>query len=80
MGKVIGINSGIVGAAGTAGTVKAAPGAVAGAMQHPEKIAVGSKVTADFASGYFDEGPPPASWSGYWGGVAGKFHKAYNRR
>ncbi|SOB58925.1 conserved protein of unknown function [Pseudodesulfovibrio profundus] len=51
MGKVIGINSGIVGAAGTAGAVKAAPGAVAGAMQHPEKIAVGSRVTADFVTG-----------------------------
>ena len=50
---MIGINSGIVGAAGTAGAAKAAPGAVATAMQHPEKITVGSRVRADFASRAF---------------------------
>ncbi|WP_419785747.1 hypothetical protein [Pseudodesulfovibrio sp.] len=63
MGKVIGINSGIVGAAGAA---KAAPAAAA--MQHPDKSAAGSKAAADFASGWFDPGPPPASVPGYAGG------------
>jgi hypothetical protein len=43
MGKVIGINSGIVGAAGAA---KAAPTAAAAAMQHPDKLAAGSKAAA----------------------------------
>ena len=46
---------------------KAAPGAVAGAMQHPEKIAVGSRVTADFVTGAPDPGPPPTSWAGAGG-------------
>jgi len=48
MGKVIGTNSGIVGAAGAA---KAAPAAAAAAMQHPDKLAAGSKAAADFANG-----------------------------
>ncbi|WFS61831.1 RHS repeat-associated core domain-containing protein [Pseudodesulfovibrio thermohalotolerans] len=77
MGKVIGINSGIVGAAGAA---KAAPAAAAAAMQHPDKLAAGSKAAADFASGYFDESPPPASWPGYLGGLAGKGSNEYKRR
>ncbi|MBU4557840.1 MAG: RHS repeat-associated core domain-containing protein [Pseudodesulfovibrio sp.] len=64
MGKVIGINSGIVGAAGTA---KAAPAAAAAAMQHPEKLAAGSKAAADFASSALVEGPPESSPAGYWG-------------
>jgi len=67
MGKVIGINSGIVGAAATAGAVKAAPGAVAGAMQHPDRLAAGSKVAADFVTGALDPGPPPTSWAGVGG-------------
>lgn len=77
MGKVIRINSGIVGAAGAA---KAAPAAVAGAMQHPDKLAGGSKIAGDFASGALDSGPPPASWSGYLGGLAGKGYDEYRRR
>jgi RHS repeat-associated protein len=67
MGKVIGINSGIVGAAAV---VEAAPGVVAGAMQHPGKLAAGSKSIADFASGWFDPAPPPASVPGYAGSGA----------
>ena len=81
MGKVIGINSGIVGAAGTAGAVKAAPGAVAGAMQHPEKLAAGSKAFADFASGWFDPGPPSNSFSGYAGsGFKWMYNKQKQRK
>ncbi|MBG0791889.1 MAG: RHS repeat-associated core domain-containing protein, partial [Desulfovibrionaceae bacterium] len=60
MGKVVGINSGIVGAAGAA---KAAPAAAAAAMQHPDKLAAGSKAAADFANGLVD-GPPPQSTAG----------------
>ena len=77
MGKVIGINSGIVGAAGAA---KAIPAAAVAAMQHPDKLAAGSKAAADFASGYLDEGPPPASWPGYLGGFAGKGSNEYRKR
>jgi len=69
MGKVIGINSGIVGAAGAA---KAPPATATAAMQHPDKLATGSQAAVDFANGYFDEGPPPPSWSGYVGGMLGK--------
>jgi hypothetical protein len=60
MGKVIGINSGIVGAAGAA---KAAPAAATAAMRHPDKTVAGT----DFISGFFDPGPPPQTP----GGVAG---------
>ena len=63
MGKVIGINSGIAAAAGTT----AAPAIAAAAMQHPDKLAAGSTTIADFASGWFDPGPPPASVPGYTG-------------
>ena len=69
MGKVIGINAGIVGAAGAA---KVAPAAAAAAMRHPEKLAAGSKAAVDFASGAFDQGPPPASKAGYSGVAASK--------
>ena len=75
MGKVIGINSGIVGAAGAA---KAAPAAAAAAMQHPDKLAAGSKAAADFASGALEPGPPPASWPGYWGSGTRKAYDEYN--
>jgi RHS repeat-associated protein len=75
MGKVIGINSGIVGAAGAA---KAAPAAAAAAMQHPDKLAAGSKAAADFASGTLEPGPPPASWPGYWGSGTRKAYDEYN--
>ncbi|WP_247648448.1 RHS repeat-associated core domain-containing protein [Pseudodesulfovibrio sp. zrk46] len=64
MGKVIGINTGIVGAAGAA---KAAPAVAATVMRHPEKLAAGSKIAADFSSGWFDPGPPPPSLPGYVG-------------
>jgi hypothetical protein len=60
MGKVIGINSGIVGAAGAA---KAAPAVAATAVRHPGKTVAGT----DFISGFFDPGPPPQTP----GGVAG---------
>ncbi|MBC17564.1 MAG: hypothetical protein CL942_10990 [Desulfovibrio sp.] len=49
---------------------KAAPGAVAGAMQHPEKMVVGSKVVPNFGSGNFEQGPTPPS--GYTGVAASK--------
>lgn len=49
MGKVIGINSGIVGAAGAA---KAAPVVAATAARHPGKTVAGT----DFVSGLFDPG------------------------
>jgi hypothetical protein len=71
MGKVIGINSGIVGAAGAA---KAAPAAAAAAMRHPDKLAAGSKSAGDFASGALDQGPPPASKAGYSGVAASKVY------
>jgi hypothetical protein len=64
MGKVIGINSGIVGAAGV---VKATPAAIKGAMRHPDKLAAGSKAAADFAAGTFDKSPPPMSGAGAGG-------------
>ncbi|MBI9078583.1 MAG: RHS repeat-associated core domain-containing protein [Pseudodesulfovibrio sp.] len=60
MGKVIGINSGIVGAAGAA---KAVPVAAATIARHPGKTIAGT----DFISGFFDPGPPPQTL----GGVAG---------
>ena len=40
-------------------------------MQSTDKFAAGSKAVADFANGYLDEGPPPASWFGYAGGALG---------
>jgi hypothetical protein len=60
MGKVIGINAGIVGAAGVA---KAVPVAAATIARHPGKTIAGT----DFISGFFDPGPPPQTL----GGVAG---------
>jgi len=77
MGKVIGINSGIVGAAGAA---KAAPAAVAGAMQNPDKLAAGSKSVADFAAGAFDKGPPPMSKSGAAGATARAAYDWYKEK
>ena len=67
MDKVIGINSGIVGATGAA---KVAPAAAAAAMQHPDKLAAGSKAAADFASGAFDKGPAPMTRAGAAGAAA----------
>ncbi len=64
MGKVIGINSGIVGVAGAA---EVAPSVAGTVLQHPDKIVTGSKAAGDFASGYFDPGPPPPSVSGHAG-------------
>ncbi|NDV18192.1 hypothetical protein GO013_02010 [Pseudodesulfovibrio sp. JC047] len=49
-------------------------------MQHPDTLAAASQMTVDFASGAFDEGPPPASWPGYLGGFVGKGHTAYKKR
>jgi len=43
-------------------------------MQSTDKFAAGSKAVADFANGYLDEGPPPASWFGYAGGALGIYH------
>jgi RHS repeat-associated protein len=67
MGKVIGINAGIVGAAGAA---KAVPAAAAAAMRHPDKLAAGSKAVSDFASGTFDKGPAPMTRAGAAGASA----------
>ena len=36
-------------------------------MQSTDKFAAGSKAVADFASGWFDPGPPSNSFSGYAG-------------
>jgi hypothetical protein len=77
MGKVIGINSGIVGAAGVA---KAAPAVAAGAMRNPDKLAAGSKAAADFASGTLDQGPPSSSWSSYFGSAVNYGYDQYKRR
>ena len=79
IGKVIGINSGIVGAAGTAGAAKAAPGAVAGAMQYPEKITTGSKAAADFVSSAVIKGPPEPSLPGYIGAGASEGYEWYKK-
>ncbi|MGE4194195.1 MAG: RHS repeat-associated core domain-containing protein [Pseudodesulfovibrio sp.] len=62
MGKVIGINSGIVSGAGAA---KAAPAVATTAARHPAKTVAGT----DFISGFFDPGPPTQSP----GGAAGSF-------
>ena len=80
MGKVIGINSGIVGAAGTAGAIQAAPGAALAAMQSPEKLASGSKAATDFVSGAFEPGPPPPTWPGYIGSRARYEYEEYKKR
>jgi RHS repeat-associated protein len=68
IGKVIGINAGIVGAAGAA--TKVVPVAAAAAMRHPDKLAAGSKAAVDFTSGAFDQGPSPMSGSGVGGYAA----------
>ncbi len=67
MNKIIGINSSIVGAAGAA---KAAPTLIGTVMQHPDKLASGSKAVADFASGALDKGPAPMSQPGIAGTAA----------
>ncbi len=77
MAGAAGINAGIAGAAGLA---EAAPAVAGAAMQHPDKLAAGAKAVGDFASGYFDEGPPPASGAGYLGGFVGKGRSWYNER
>ncbi|WP_419785744.1 RHS repeat domain-containing protein [Pseudodesulfovibrio sp.] len=58
----------IVAAAGAT----AGPAIVGAAMQHPAELAAASEMVSDFASGAFDPGPPPISWSG----VAGMTAKA----
>jgi hypothetical protein len=77
MGKVIGINSGIVGAVGAA---KAAPTIAATALRHPSKTAAGSKAVGDFASGWFDPGPPPPSLPGYSGAYLKDKYNKYKRK
>jgi uncharacterized protein RhaS with RHS repeats len=78
MGKVIGINSGIVSAAGAA---KAAPAGAATVMRNPDKLAAGSKAASDFANGLVD-GPPPQSAAGGAGAFTKGIYDWYkqNRR
>jgi hypothetical protein len=60
----------IAAAVGTA----TAPVIAGAAMQHPDKLAAGSKAVSDFASGALDQGPPPASTAGYSGVAASKVY------
>jgi hypothetical protein len=46
------------------------PAIAVAAMQHPDKLAAASKATADFASGFFDQSPPPMSGPGIGGYAA----------
>lgn len=71
------INSGIIGAAGAA---EAAPGIAAAALQHPDKVAAGSKAAADFAAGWFDPGPPPPSVPGYAGSGSKWMYNKYKKK
>jgi len=66
---VISLGAGALPIAAAVGTT-AAPAIVGTAMQHPDKLAAASKATADFASGFFDQSPPPMSGPGIEGYVA----------
>jgi hypothetical protein len=75
----ISLGAGALPIAAAVGTATA-PVIAGAAMQHPEKLAAGSKAAVDFVSGYCDEGPPPASVPGYLGGLAGKGSGLYNKK
>ena len=60
------LGAGALPIAAAAGTT-AAPAIAAAAMQHPDKLAAASKATVDFASGFFDQSPPPMSAPGIGG-------------
>ena len=66
----------IAAAVGTAAT----PAIAGAAMQHPDKLAAGSKAIADIASGWFDPGPPPASVPGYAGSGAKWMYNKYKEK
>jgi len=66
----------IVAAVGTAAT----PAIAGAAMQHPDKLAAGSKAIVDIASGWFDPGPPPASVPGYAGSGAKWMYDKYKEK
>ncbi len=77
MAGAAGINAGIAGAAGLA---EAAPAVAGAAMQHPDKLAAGAKAVGDFASGAFDQGPPPPSKAGALGVAASKSYDWFKKR
>ncbi|SKA98556.1 RHS repeat-associated core domain-containing protein, partial [Paucidesulfovibrio gracilis DSM 16080] len=66
----------IAAAVGTAAT----PAIAGAAMQHPDKLAAGSKGIADIAFGWFDPGPPPASVPGYTGSGAKWMYNKYREK
>ncbi|SKA97990.1 RHS repeat-associated core domain-containing protein [Paucidesulfovibrio gracilis DSM 16080] len=74
----IALGAGALPIAAAVGTT-ATPAMAAAAMQHPDKLAAASKAAADFASGAFDPGPPPASWSGYLSGAANYTYDQYKK-
>jgi hypothetical protein len=59
----ISLGAGALPIAAAVGTATA-PVIAGAAMQHPDKLAAGSKAAVDFASGWFDPGPPPPSLPG----------------
>jgi len=79
MDKVININSGIVGAAGAASGAAALPRVAGAVLQHPDKIAAGSKGAYDFISSFALEGPPEPSLPGYVGIGMSEAYKWYKR-
>jgi hypothetical protein len=69
----ISLGAGALPIAAAVGTATA-PVIAGAAMQHPDKLAAGSKAVSDFASGALDQGPPPASTAGYSGVAASKVY------